>query len=246
MYFRLSTGLATAAVALTAASASAYDYYDQYGQGHWYNTPYTHTTYQYSSYPSYTSYDPYYYHNYNNTYHNNSYDPYRYEHHCDGPYCNTYSYPSYNYHNECTPFITSSRCRYGKQYHLYEDYGYWGSTYHKKKHKDPWMYDAHWPVHQYAAYHGDSWAKSKHEMVNVDISSHMYHPERIVIRAGSKVTWTNRDRAPHTVTSDNRGVFDSGRFSQGQKYTVTFLYPGTFHYHCDLHPGMEGTVVVLP
>jgi plastocyanin len=29
-------------------------------------------------------------------------------------------------------------------------------------------------------------------------------------------------------------------------YSVTFPNPGTYHYHCAIHPGMIGTVVVLP
>ena len=29
-------------------------------------------------------------------------------------------------------------------------------------------------------------------------------------------------------------------------YSVTFPNPGTYHYHCAIHPGMTGVVVVLP
>jgi hypothetical protein len=28
-------------------------------------------------------------------------------------------------------------------------------------------------------------------------------------------------------------------------YTVTFPNPGTYHYECAIHPGMEGTVTVI-
>ena len=29
-------------------------------------------------------------------------------------------------------------------------------------------------------------------------------------------------------------------------YSVTFPNPGTYTYHCAIHPGMTGTVVVIP
>jgi hypothetical protein len=29
-------------------------------------------------------------------------------------------------------------------------------------------------------------------------------------------------------------------------YSVTFPEAGTYHYHCTMHPGMEGTVIVIP
>jgi plastocyanin len=29
-------------------------------------------------------------------------------------------------------------------------------------------------------------------------------------------------------------------------YSVTFENPGTYHYKCAIHPGMEGTVIVIP
>jgi hypothetical protein len=29
-------------------------------------------------------------------------------------------------------------------------------------------------------------------------------------------------------------------------YSVTFPDAGTYHYHCAIHPGMEGTVIVIP
>jgi plastocyanin len=32
----------------------------------------------------------------------------------------------------------------------------------------------------------------------------------------------------------------------GSSYSVTFPDAGTYHYHCAIHPGMEGTVIVIP
>jgi hypothetical protein len=32
----------------------------------------------------------------------------------------------------------------------------------------------------------------------------------------------------------------------GSSYSVSFPNPGTYHYECAIHPGMTGTVVVIP
>ncbi len=39
-------------------------------------------------------------------------------------------------------------------------------------------------------------------------------------------------------------MFDSGILSPEGVYSVTFDTPGTYPYVCDLHPGMNGTIVV--
>jgi len=68
-------------------------------------------------------------------------------------------------------------------------------------------------------------------------------PATINVKAGDSVTWTNNDRAPHTVTADN-GSFDRQVAASGGTATVTFSTAGTFAYHCTIHPTMTGTVVV--
>jgi len=66
---------------------------------------------------------------------------------------------------------------------------------------------------------------------------------------GGKVTWTNNDPVPHTVTStfnipSGATSFDSGNMNQNATYTVTFTVAGTYQYTCTYHPWMHGTVVV--
>lgn len=63
------------------------------------------------------------------------------------------------------------------------------------------------------------------------------------VPAGTRLTWVNDDPAPHTVTADD-GTFDSGQLDQGGRYSVVLDTPGTFAYHCDIHPTMVGTVRV--
>ena len=54
--------------------------------------------------------------------------------------------------------------------------------------------------------------------------------------------WIFRDSDPHTVTADNKS-FDSGEIRQGE-FRLVFEEPGTYSYHCVLHPDMKGRVVV--
>ncbi len=61
---------------------------------------------------------------------------------------------------------------------------------------------------------------------------------------GNTVVWTNQDSAPHTVTSDAPGQFDSGPLQPGQTYRVTFYRIGTYAYHSTGEATMHGTVVV--
>jgi len=55
--------------------------------------------------------------------------------------------------------------------------------------------------------------------------------------------WTNNDSIPHTTTSNASG-WDSGTIQPGGQFSSTFSAAGTFAYHCNIHPGMTGTIVV--
>lgn len=78
----------------------------------------------------------------------------------------------------------------------------------------------------------------------VTIEEHMFMPATITVPVGATVTWTNQDGAPHTVTSDAQGVFSSGWRFKGGHFSFAFTRPGTYPYHCSIHKGMHGVVVV--
>ncbi len=80
-------------------------------------------------------------------------------------------------------------------------------------------------------------------VASVRIANLAFDPEAITIPAGSAVTWTNDDATPHTVTAVD-GQFDSGIFDTGASFSWTFPEPGTFAYHCQIHPSMQGSVMV--
>ena len=66
----------------------------------------------------------------------------------------------------------------------------------------------------------------------------------LVVKAGTQVTWVNRDNTQHTTTS-NSGLWDSGILNPGQSFSFTFNTPGTYSYICNVHP-MTGVVIVVP
>jgi plastocyanin len=72
-----------------------------------------------------------------------------------------------------------------------------------------------------------------------------YSPDTIhvVIGVNNTVTWTNNDQVTHTVTAID-GSFDSGLMQPGQIFVHTFTAPGNYTYHCQIHPWMNGTVIV--
>jgi plastocyanin len=63
------------------------------------------------------------------------------------------------------------------------------------------------------------------------------------VAAGTTVTWMNNDTVAHTSTSDALG-WNSGIVAPGGQFSFVFPAAGTFSYHCAIHPGMVGTVVV--
>lgn len=78
----------------------------------------------------------------------------------------------------------------------------------------------------------------------VAIEGFAFNPAELNIKQGDAVTWTNKDSAPHTITSDTGTEINSPSLSTGQTYSHTFSQAGTFTYHCSVHPSMKATVVV--
>jgi plastocyanin len=77
-------------------------------------------------------------------------------------------------------------------------------------------------------------------------------PDNLTVKAGSTLVFANVGGKPHSLTADD-GSFDTGivtpgaeggRFA-GTNASVTLAKPGTFTFHCDVHPqAMTGTLTV--
>ncbi len=73
-----------------------------------------------------------------------------------------------------------------------------------------------------------------------------FEPDPITIKQGDGVQWTNQDNTPHTVTSRQEGVFDSGLINAGDTWLLNSaqMAPAQYEYYCTLHPFMAATLVV--
>jgi len=77
----------------------------------------------------------------------------------------------------------------------------------------------------------------------VKIDNFTFAPQRLAVKVGTTVTWTNEDDIPHTVVSTSL-AFRSKVLDTDDKFSFTFTTAGTFEYFCSLHPHMTATIVV--
>lgn len=74
------------------------------------------------------------------------------------------------------------------------------------------------------------------------VKSYRFDPDRIEIKAGDTVTWTNDDNFTHTVQVDGQ---EDHKVDRGDSFSIMFDKTGTYHYVCTLHSrDMEGEVIV--
>jgi plastocyanin len=85
--------------------------------------------------------------------------------------------------------------------------------------------------------------KPKARSYAVDINGKGFQPNRLTIKAGDSVSWSNSDSRDHTVSG---GGFASGNIKPGGQFSFRFSKPGNYPYSCSLHPRMKGTIVVQP
>ena len=79
--------------------------------------------------------------------------------------------------------------------------------------------------------------------VPIKIQEFLFQPNTITINLADSVKWTNQGTFPHTTTSDNN-LWNSNTLSSGASFIRRFDKAGKFIYHCSIHPGMVGTVIV--
>ncbi len=76
---------------------------------------------------------------------------------------------------------------------------------------------------------------------SVRIANFEYHPTPLTVSAGTKVTFANASDVTHTATGK---AFDTGDIRPGKTASVTLKKPGTYVFHCEIHPFMHGKIVV--
>ena len=89
----------------------------------------------------------------------------------------------------------------------------------------------------------DAAPTAKPQNTPVDISNFAFAPPTITVAVGTPILWTNKDSTAHTVTSDTR-LFDSPVLGTADTFSEILTTPGTYTYHCSIHPFMKGKIVV--
>lgn len=67
----------------------------------------------------------------------------------------------------------------------------------------------------------------------------------MTVKAGEKITVTNKDSVAHTLTDKSTHKFDTGNIAVGGTATFTApTKPGSYPFGCTYHSDMHGTLVV--
>ena len=78
----------------------------------------------------------------------------------------------------------------------------------------------------------------------IEMNGFAFSPDKVTVKVGTTVTWTNQDPAGHDVAASD-GSFRSGILNQGETFSFQFNQPGTYAYGCTIHPSMQGEITVV-
>jgi plastocyanin len=87
-------------------------------------------------------------------------------------------------------------------------------------------------------------ARAQTPAAAVSIDNFTFTPQKLTVKAGTTVTWTNKDDIPHGIAASNSAFSRSKALDTDDSYSFTFTTPGTYAYFCYVHPHMTGTIVV--
>jgi plastocyanin len=81
----------------------------------------------------------------------------------------------------------------------------------------------------------------------VSIVNFEFKPQKLVVKPGTKVTWTNDDTTIHDIKdTSSLATPQSQELSKGATFSITYGQPGSYTYVCGIHPYMTGSVDVAP
>jgi plastocyanin len=79
--------------------------------------------------------------------------------------------------------------------------------------------------------------------VQIEVGDNTFGPQTVTAPVGTRIVFANRGQVMHTATADD-GSFDTGLIRAGATGEITVTRPGRIAYHCELHSGMTGTIIV--
>ena len=86
---------------------------------------------------------------------------------------------------------------------------------------------------------------SSSALVTIFITNSAYSPNPLTVNVGQQINWKNNDGIAHSATSTS---FDTGSIPPFSAHDnpVTMNTAGTFTFHCSLHAGETGSIIVNP
>ena len=86
--------------------------------------------------------------------------------------------------------------------------------------------------------------------IMLESTSPYYQPAVAVVPHGTPIRWLNVTGSPHSVRHDGCAAEESCAFQSiaappDSSILIAPLPPGRYTYHCELHPVMRGTLVVI-
>lgn len=75
------------------------------------------------------------------------------------------------------------------------------------------------------------------------ILNYTFVPGNTTLQPGQSFTLYNEDVLTHTFLLDDKSV-DSGTIGPGASFAFSLSNPGTYTYHCSIHPSMKGSITV--
>lgn len=84
---------------------------------------------------------------------------------------------------------------------------------------------------------------SEEQAATVEMRSFEFFPRELTVKAGTHVTWLNKDAPPHDAAAGNK-AWKTEFLQNGDSATLSFDTPGTYAYHCSVHPYMTATLTV--
>ena len=80
----------------------------------------------------------------------------------------------------------------------------------------------------------------------VEIVNFEFKPQKVTVKPGTKVTWTNGDTAIHSIKdTSSLATPVSKELGKGDTFDITYAMPGSYSYICGIHNYMMGTVDVV-
>ena len=81
----------------------------------------------------------------------------------------------------------------------------------------------------------------------VRIMNFEFKPQKVVVKPGTKVTWTNEDTIIHDIKDTSPLATPvSKSMGKGDTFSITYAQPGSYSYICGIHQYMTGSVEVVP